>query len=93
MAEDKEHEELVRVRRAPKMAPFAVLGMGFGFTTTVILTALFPPDPTIGFGTLAGYFSIFGVSAGLGVGVVVWLLLDRRSKKTEKQVRMRKESH
>lgn len=93
MSQDTPDEKMVRVRRAPKLAPFAVLGMGLGFTITVVLTALFPSDPSIGFGTLAGYFSIFGVSAGLGLGVLVWLILDRRSKKREKEVRMSRETH
>lgn len=93
MAEAKSREELVKVRRAPKLAPFVVIGMGVGFTITVVLTALFPSDPTIGFGTLAGYFSIFGTSAGLAIGLIVWLVLDRRSKKREKEVRVERQTN
>lgn len=93
MADKKKvDEELVSVRRAPKLAPFVVIGVGAGFVITMILTSLYPSDPTVGFAALAGYFSLFGVSIGLALGIGVWLVLDRRSKKRERQVRMSRET-
>ena len=89
----KEDGELVSIRRAPKLAPFVVLGAGLGFIITLALTSLFPSDPTIGFAALSGYFALFGVTAGLTIGILWWLILDRRSRKREKQVRMGREKN
>ncbi|WP_166880338.1 hypothetical protein [Salinibacterium sp. ZJ450] len=71
----------VRVRRAPKIPVFLIAGGGLGAVVTFIVTALYPTDPNIGFGTLFGYFLIFGIPAGVVVGAVVALLLDRRASK------------
>ncbi len=89
----KDDGELVSIRRAPKLAPFVVLGAGLGFIITVALTSVFPPDPTIGFAALSGYFSIFGVTAGITIGILWWLILDLRSRKREKQVQMEREKN
>ena len=75
------------------MGPFVGIGMFGGFTITVILTALFPSDPGIGFSTLAGYFSIFGIAAGLAVGLITYLIIDRRSKKKATEVRVERENN
>jgi len=85
--------ETAQIRRAPKMGAFVGLSMFGGFTLTVILTALFPSDPGIGFSALAGYFSIFGVSAGLAVGLITYLILDRRSRKKATSVRVEREKN
>jgi len=85
--------ETARIRRAPKMGPFVGIGMFGGFTITVILTALFPSDPGIGFSALAGYFSIFGVAAGLAVGLITYLILDRRSRKKATDVTVEREKN
>lgn len=85
--------QTVKVRRAPKPGPFVLLGIAVGFVVTIILTSLYPADPSVGFAALAGYFSIFGVSAGLVVGLTVWLLLDWRSKKAAKSVHVSRETH
>ena len=69
----------VRIRRAPKVATFLVLGGGLGAIVTFILTAIFPVDPDVGFGALFGYFALFGVTAGVVVGALVAIVLDRRA--------------
>jgi len=74
-------------RRAPKFAPFAGLGIAFGLIGTIVATSLFPADPGVGFSVLVGYFSLFGVSAGLAIGIVWWLILDWRSKRRARQIR------
>jgi hypothetical protein len=79
-------EQPMRLRRAPKLAPFVLLGAGAGLIGTLTVTSLFPPDPSVGFSVLAGYFSLYGVTAGIAVGVLVWLGLDRRSRKRERNI-------
>lgn len=69
----------VRIRRAPKYAPFLIIGGGIGAIATFILTMGFPVDPSVGFGPLFGYFSLFGVPAGVALGALVVLVLDQMS--------------
>ena len=71
----------VRIRRAPKFAPFLILGGGVGAITTFILTMSFPVDPSLGFGVLFGYFSLFGIPAGVALGALIVLALDRVSQR------------
>ncbi|MGV8911734.1 MAG: hypothetical protein ACOH14_03880 [Rhodoglobus sp.] len=69
----------VKIRRAPKFGPFLIIGGGVGAIVTFILTMSFPVDPVVGFGALFGYFSLFGIPAGVAVGALVVLILDRAS--------------
>ncbi len=92
MAEqDEPREEEMLVRRAPKLAPFVLLGIAVGLIGTLLATSFFPADPSVGFAVLAGYFSLYGVTAGLVLGILVWLVLDRRSKREEKSARARRD--
>jgi len=84
-------EEEMRVRRAPKLAPFVLVGVAVGLVGTLLVTSLYPADPSVGFAVLAGYFSLYGVTAGLVLGIVVWLIFDRRSKREEKSARARRD--
>ena len=72
--------EKVTVRRAPKIPAFLIVGGGVGAIVTFILTALFPVDPLVGFGALFAYFALFGVTAGVLLGAILALIVDRRSK-------------
>jgi hypothetical protein len=76
----------VRIRRVPKFGRFLVLGAGLGAVVTFILTASFPSDPNVGFGPLFGYFLIYGVPAGVVLGAVVALALDRFSNRRSASV-------
>jgi hypothetical protein len=67
----------VRVRRAPRYGAFLVVGGLFGFVATLVLTSLFPIDENVGFTALLAYFSCFGIPAGVVVGAVVAMVLDR----------------
>ncbi len=89
--DDAPDEQPMRLRRAPKLAPFVVVGAGVGVIVTLIVTSLFPADPGVGFSTLAGYFSLYGVSAGITTGLIWWLVLDRRSKKKQREIRAARE--
>jgi hypothetical protein len=76
----------VRIRRAPKFSVFIILGAVIGVLATLVLTSLFPADPSVGFGPLFGYFAIYGVTAGVLVGAIVALIADRVSSRRAKTV-------
>jgi hypothetical protein len=69
----------VKIRRAPKLPVFLVIGAFIGALVTLILTSLFKVDPHVGFAATAGYFLLFGIPAGLVLGAAVGLILDRVS--------------
>lgn len=70
----------VSVRRAPKIPAFMVVGGLIGFLATLVATSLFPADPLVGYAALLGYFSLFGVTAGVLLGAIIAVVLDRRSR-------------
>ncbi len=75
---DPERSE-VRLRRAPKLGVFLLVGAAIGAIVTLILTSLFPADPAIGFAATFGYFLLFGAPAGAALGALVGLVIDRIS--------------
>ncbi|MCU1412795.1 MAG: hypothetical protein JWN80_135 [Microbacteriaceae bacterium] len=74
----------VRIRRAPRMSVFLILGALLGFIVTLILVASFPTDPTLGFPATFGYFLLYGVPAGVVIGATVGIILDRVSSRRAK---------
>lgn len=72
--------DAVTVRRAPRIGAFLVVGGFLGFLATLILTSLFESDPNVGFSALLAYFSLYGITAGVLVGAIVAVVLDRRSR-------------
>lgn len=85
-------ESRVSIRRAPKLPIFLILGGGFGAVVTFILTASFEADPLVGFGASLGYFMLYGVPAGVVLGTIVGLALDRRSRRRAREVTVQHES-
>lgn len=81
----------VTIRRAPKIAAFLVVGGGVGLIVTLILTSLFPVDPSVGFGALFAYFSLFGVTGGVLLGALVAIIVDRASARRAKTVSVERE--
>ena len=75
---DPERSE-VRIRRAPKLGVFLLLGAVVGALVTLVLTSLFPADPAIGFAASFGYFLLFGAPAGAALGAIIGLIVDRVS--------------
>lgn len=71
----------VRIRRAPKIGAFLVVGGLIGMLTTLVLTSLFPSDPNVGFIALFAYFCLFGIPAGVVLGALIALILDRISRR------------
>jgi membrane associated rhomboid family serine protease len=72
-----DREQRVRIRRAPKFSVFLVLGVLVGVLVSLILTASFPIDSSVGFGSTFGYFAIYGFVGGLLLGALVALIFDR----------------
>lgn len=76
----------VRVRRAPRFGAFMVVGGGLAAIATLIITGLFPADPSVGFIALFAYFCLFTIPAGVVIGAVIALVLDRRSLRRARTV-------
>jgi hypothetical protein len=91
MSETPEPAEHATIRRAPKLSMFMVVGGGLGAVVTFILTAIYPVDPQVGFGALLGYFMLYGIPAGIVLGAVVGLILDRRSRRSATGVSVERE--
>jgi ethanolamine transporter EutH len=70
-------ETRVRIRRAPKFSMFLIVGGAAGVIVAFIVTAAFPVDDTVSFGQAFGYLAIYGVTAGVLVGAVIAVILDR----------------
>jgi hypothetical protein len=85
------NRQSVRVRRSPKLSAFVGVSSAVGFFGTLIVTALFPADPSVGFGALFAYFSLYGITASVALGILVWLGLEARSRKTAKAVEMERQ--
>ncbi len=82
----------VRVRRAPRLPVFLVLGAILGAIVTLVVTATVGQvDPKVGFGASYGYFCVFGVPAGIVFGALVGLVLDRRSQRRARVITAERE--
>ena len=68
-----------------------VVGGLIGFLATIVATSLFPADPVVGYAALLGYFSLFGVTAGVLLGAIVGIVLDRRSQRMARTVEAERE--
>lgn len=76
---DEEEQTPVMIRRAPRFSSFMVFGALLGLIATLILVSLYPTDPEVGFGATFGFFVLFGVPLGIGIGAIVAIILDRRA--------------
>ncbi len=77
MSSPDDRETHVRIRRAPKFSVFVILGAVVGIFVSLVLTASFPIDPSVGFGATFGYFAIYGFVGGILLGSIVALIFDR----------------
>ncbi len=89
--EPRPDQQRVSIRRSPRLSAFVVVFGLVGFFGTLILTGLYDADPSIGFATLFAYFSLYGITGSIAVGIVLWLVLDMRSKRTTTQAVMARE--
>ncbi|MEY4458595.1 MAG: hypothetical protein RIS25_1188 [Actinomycetota bacterium] len=74
MSEHEQHN--VTIRRAPRAGMFISTGAAFGFVIAVIVTLLYPADPTVGIWATVGYMSLYGLGGGAVVGAVAFLIID-----------------
>jgi hypothetical protein len=92
----EDHVETLRVRRAPKISVFLIVGAALGLLTAVILTFAFggtdEASPNTGFvysqGQVFGFLTLLCVPVGLALGGILALILDRRSQRRTRQVRV-----
>ncbi len=82
----------MKVRRAPKFGAFIVVGAGIALIATLIVTALFPSDPSVGYPALVAYFSLFTIPAGVAIAALIALVVDRRSSKRAKTMAAEEET-
>jgi F0F1-type ATP synthase assembly protein I len=75
-----------RIRRAPRLPVFLVLGAVLGAILALILTATGNLDPKVGFGATFGYLCFWCVPIGLVVGALVGLALDVLSRRRARTV-------
>jgi ABC-type Na+ efflux pump permease subunit len=86
--------ESVRVRRAPKISVFLILGAALGVLVAMILTFAFngtaEVSPNTGMeyspGQVFGFLMLICVPVGLALAGVVALILDRRSRRHTHEV-------
>ena len=79
-------ESEVNIRRAPRIGVFLIFGAMLGALVTLVLTSLFEPDPKVGFLATFAYFCLYGIPAGLALGGLVALVLDRLSTRRARTV-------
>lgn len=86
MSNADDRETTVSIRKAPKFSVFLVLGALIGVLASLILTASFPIDNSVGFGATFGYFAIYGFVGGILLGSLVALIFDRVSSRRAQTV-------
>ena len=86
MSTPDDPQQRARIRRAPRFSVFLVIGAVVGIFISLVLTASFPIDPTVGFGATFGYFAIYGFVGGILLGSIVALIFDRALSRRAKTV-------
>lgn len=81
----------VQIRRAPRIGVFLIVGAMLGALATLVLTSLFPADPSVGFAASYGYFLLYGLPAGLLLGGVVGIVVDVVSVRRARRVTVERE--
>lgn len=73
-------EKLI-LRRAPKVAPFLVVGAVVGVTAALIMVSLVEISENYTFSSTFAFFAALFAIFGVAIAALIWLILDRRSKK------------
>jgi hypothetical protein len=69
----------ITVRRAPRFVPFMVLGGLLGIAVAAFVAYGLPGDPSFDANSVFGFFLVAFAAAGVILGSIVALLLDRLS--------------
>lgn len=91
MSDQGPEQRDAQVRRSPRLIAFVVVFGALGVFGTAVVTGLYPADPSVGFIALFGYFALYGVTLSMTVGILLWLILDYRSRSRMRVVRMERE--
>jgi hypothetical protein len=75
-----------RLRRAPRLPVFLVLGAVLGVIAALVLTLVGHIDPQVGFGATLGYFTLWCIPLGLLVGSLVAIVIDQVSRRRARLV-------
>ena len=92
--------ETVRVRRAPKISVFLILGAALGVLVAMILTFAFngtaevSPNTGVEYtqGQVFGFLVLICAPIGIALGGIVALILDRRSRRHTHEIAVDHES-
>jgi len=79
------------LRRSPKLSAFVAVSAVVGFLGTALVTGLYPADPSLGFATLFAYFSLYGITGTVALGIILWLIIDIRSRRHVVEVTLERE--
>jgi hypothetical protein len=82
----------VRVRRAPRLTSFLVVGLAFGVLLAIIATFAFPPNDEFATTQVFGFLLLFGAVLGTALGAVVALLVGRVLDRRTREVSAERES-
>jgi hypothetical protein len=69
----------ITVRRAPKYVPFLILGGLVGFAAAAVIAFALPGDASYDRGAVYGFFMVPCAAAGVILGAIAALVLDRAS--------------
>jgi F0F1-type ATP synthase assembly protein I len=78
----------VRIRRAPKLPVFLILGVVLGVIAALVLTAAGDLDEKVGFGPTFGYLCLWCIPIGLVVFALIGIVLDQVSRRRSRIVTM-----
>ena len=81
-----------RLRRAPRLPVFLVLGAVLGVILALVLTAVGNVDPKVGFGATFGYLCLWCIPVGLAVGAIVAIIVDQVSRRRARVVTVERAS-
>lgn len=94
--ERSQHQHAYTVRRAPRLAAVLAVALALGLVIALVITTAVhgsptpPADPYSGiplsFADTFGFVSLISLLGAGVLGLIVWLLLDRRSRATTRTV-------
>lgn len=80
-AEPAPDSRAVRIRRAPKLGAFAVLGIVVGAIVGLVVGLAFPDSDSLSRGQGTGIALAFAVPSALALSLLVYVVLDWRSRR------------